>query len=326
AAAAAAPSSGRPGAVYRALPLSRAAPRGAARPPADAPARPRPGALGHAPARGAGTRARALAAALGGALRARRDASYGRRDRAGKRRDGAMSQLVSTKITAAHLGRVAYVYVRQSTVTQVHEHLESQRRQYALTDQARACGWRQVEVIDEDLGRSGSGRVARPGFERLVAAVCNEQVGGVFALEASRLARNSRDWHHLVDLCGLTATLLIDGEGVYDPRDFNDRLLLGLKGTMSEWELGVMRQRSLEALRLKAARGELYTTVPIGFLRTRDNRLELDPDQRIQEAIRLVFRQFTATGSVRQTLLWFRSEGVELPAVEYGPFGRSVVW
>jgi DNA invertase Pin-like site-specific DNA recombinase len=180
--------------------------------------------------------------------------------------------------------------------------------------------------VDEDLGRSGSGRVARPGFERLVAAVCHEEVGGVFALEASRLARNNRDWHHLVDLCGLTATLLIDGEGIYDPRDFNDRLLLGLKGTMSEWELGVMRQRSLEALRQKAARGELYTTVPIGFVRTRDNRLERDPDQRIQQAIRLVFQQFAATGSLRQALLWFRSEGVELPAVEYGPFGRTVVW
>jgi DNA invertase Pin-like site-specific DNA recombinase len=234
--------------------------------------------------------------------------------------------MISTKITTVHLQRAAYIYVRQSTITQVHEHLESQRRQYALTEHARACGWQRIEVVDEDLGRSGSGRVARPGFERLVAAVCHEEVGGVFALEASRLARNNRDWHHLVDLCSLTATLLIDGEGVYDPRDFNDRLLLGLKGTLSEWELGVMRQRSLEALRLKAARGELYTTVPIGFLRTRDNRLELDPDQRIQQAVRLVFEQFVATGSLRQALLWFRSERVELPAVEYGPFGRAVVW
>lgn len=237
-----------------------------------------------------------------------------------------MSALVPAKITAQHLERTAYVYVRQSTITQVHEHLESQRRQYALAEHARTWGWQHVEVVDDDLGRSGSGRVARPGFERLVAAVCDEHVGAVFALEASRLARNNRDWHHLVDLCGLTATLLIDGEGVYDPRDFNDRLLLGLKGTMSEWELGVLRQRSVEALRLKAARGELFTTVPIGYVRTRDDRVELDPDLRIQSAIREVFRQLRALGSLRQVLIWCRSEHITLPAVEYGPFGRHVVW
>lgn len=237
-----------------------------------------------------------------------------------------MSMLLPAKITPQHLQRAAYVYVRQSTVTQVHEHLESQRRQYALAEHARTWGWQQVEVVDDDLGRSGSGRVARPGFERLVAAVCDEHVGAVFALEASRLARNNRDWHHLVDLCGLTATLLIDGEGVYDPRDFNDRLLLGLKGTMSEWELGVLRQRSLEALRLKASRGELFTTVPIGYVRTREDRIERDPDLRIQAAIQMIFRQLLALGSLRQVLLWCRSEHVTLPAVEYGPFGRTVVW
>lgn len=230
------------------------------------------------------------------------------------------------KITAAHLARAAYVYVRQSTPTQVQDNLESQRRQYGLVEQARVWGWHRVEVIDEDLGRSGSGRAVRPGFERLVSAVCLEEVGAVFAIEVSRFARNSRDWAHLVDLCGLTATLIIDGEGIYDPRETNDRLLLGLKGTMSEWELSVMRQRSFAALRQKAARGALYTTVPIGFLRTRDDRVELDPDLRIQEAMRLVFHQFRATGSVRQTLLWFRQERIELPSIEYGPFGRGVVW
>jgi DNA invertase Pin-like site-specific DNA recombinase len=237
-----------------------------------------------------------------------------------------MSALVPAKITPQHLQRAAYVYVRQSTLTQVHEHLESQRRQYALAEHARTWGWHHVEVIDDDLGRSGSGRVVRPGFERLVAAVCDEHVGAVFALEASRLARNNRDWHHLVDLCGLTATLLIDGEGVYDPRDFNDRLLLGLKGTMSEWELGVLRQRSVEALRLKASRGELFTTVPIGFVRTRDDRVELDPDLRIQAAIRMIFQQLLALGSLRQVLMWCRSEHITLPAVEYGSFGRTVTW
>jgi DNA invertase Pin-like site-specific DNA recombinase len=232
----------------------------------------------------------------------------------------------SAKIRPAHLERAAYVYIRQSTLTQVHENLESQRRQYEFADYARSLGWGRVEVVDDDLGRSGSGRAERPGFQRVVSAVCLEEVGGVFALEASRLARNNRDWHHLVDLCGLTSTLLIDGDGIYDPRDFNDRLLLGLKGTMSEWELGVMRQRSLEALRQKAKRGDLYTTVPIGFLRTRDDRCELDPDRRIQETLRLMFEKFEELGSVRQVLLWFREERVEVPAVEYGPFGRSVVW
>ena len=148
----------------------------------------------------------------------------------------------------------------------------------------------------------------------------------MFALEASRLARNNRDWYHLVDLCGLTSTLIIDAEGVYDPHHFNDRLLLGLKGTMSEWELGVMRQRSLVALREKAERGELYTTLPIGLLRTRDDRCELDPDRRIRRSIGLVFEKFEQLGSIRQVLLWFRQEGVELPAVEYGPFGHGVVW
>jgi DNA invertase Pin-like site-specific DNA recombinase len=230
------------------------------------------------------------------------------------------------KITPGHLARAAFVYVRQSTPTQVQDNLESQRRQYGLVDQARSWGWHRVEVIDEDLGRSGGGRASRPGFARLVSAVCLEEAGAVFAVEVSRFARNSRDWAHLVDLCGLTATLIIDDEGVYDPRETNDRLLLGLKGTMSEWELSVMRQRSFSALRQKAARGALYTTVPIGFLRTRDDRVELDPDQRIQQAIQLVFQQFRATGSARQTLLWFRQEQIDLPAIEYGPFGRAVVW
>lgn len=234
--------------------------------------------------------------------------------------------MIPAKITPMHLERMAYVYVRQSTLSQVHENLESQRRQYELADRARSLGWNDVEVVDEDLGRSGSGRVARPGFERLVSAVCLEAVGGVFALEASRLARNNRDWYHLIDLCGLTSTLIIDGEGVYDPCHFNDRLLLGLKGTMSEWELGVMRQRSLVALREKAERGELYTTLPIGFLRTRDDRCELDPDRRIQRSIRLVFERFEELGSIRQVLLWFRQEEVELPSVRYGPFGRAVIW
>ena len=145
---------------------------------------------------------------------------------------------MSAKIAADHLARGAVVYVRQSTTTQVHGNLESQRRQYALADAARAAGFSSVTVIDDDLGRSGSGLAARPGFQRLVAEICAGAVGAVFCLEASRLARNGRDWHHLLDLCALTGALVIDPDGVHDPRLMNDRLLLGLKGTMSEYELG----------------------------------------------------------------------------------------
>lgn len=169
------------------------------------------------------------------------------------------------KITAIHLARAAYIYIRQSTLTQVHENLESQRRQYGLVDQARPWGWHRVEVIDDDLGRSGGGRASRPGFERLVSAVCMEEAGAVFAVDVSRFARNSRDWAHLADLCGLTGTLIIDDEGVYDPRESNDRLLLGLKGTMSEWELSVMRQRSFAALQQKAARCPIHDQFPLVF-------------------------------------------------------------
>jgi len=173
---------------------------------------------------------------------------------------------MNDKIRSTHLERVAYVYVRQSTLHQVRNHLESQRRQYELQHRARELGFRQVEVIDEDLGISGTGTKERPGFGRLLAAVCDGRAGAVLALEASRLARNNRDWHHLIDLCVLTETLVIDADGIYDPRLLNDRLLLGLKGTMSEFELGLLRQRAQEAFRQKVARGEVLFEVPIGYL------------------------------------------------------------
>jgi DNA invertase Pin-like site-specific DNA recombinase len=149
------------------------------------------------------------------------------------------------------------VYIRQSTLGQVAEHTESQRRQYALAASARSIGFASVAVIDDDLGRSGSGLVERPGFQKLVASVCSGSTGAVFCIEVSRLARNGRDWHHLVDLCALVGTLVIDPDGAYDPRLVNDRLLLGLKGTMSEYELSLLRQRGLAARDSKALRGEL---------------------------------------------------------------------
>jgi len=229
------------------------------------------------------------------------------------------------KITTEHLARQAIVYIRQSTADQVAHNLESQRRQYGLADHARQLGWGDVVVIDDDLGRSGSG-VARPGFEKLLAAICAGSVGAVVSIEASRLARNGRDWHTLLEFCGLVGTLIVDEEGIYDPRIPNDRLLLGMKGTMSEMELSILRQRSHEALRQKARRGELFMTVAIGYVRVGRNAIEKDPDRRIQEAIALVFARFTQMQSVRQVHLWFRQERVLLPAVVYGPEGRHITW
>jgi excisionase family DNA binding protein len=187
-------------------------------------------------------------------------------------------------------------------------------------------GWADVVVIDHDLGRSGSG-VSRPGFERLLAAICEGHVGAVFAIEASRLARNGRDWHTLIEFCGLVGTLLVDEDGVYEPRHPNDRLLLGMKGTMSELELSLLRQRSLEALKQKARRGELFLTVAVGYVKVRHNRIEKDPDQRIREALDLVFRKFAEVQSIRQVHLWLRHERISLPAVSYTvQDGRSIVW
>src|SRR5690348_940055 len=207
------------------------------------------------------------------------------------------------KITAEHLAREAYVYVRQSTADQLLNNPESRRRQYALVERARALGWENVIVIDDDLGRSGAGQV-RPGFERLLAAICAGTAGAVLAIEASRLARNGRDWHTLLEFCAFVNSLIIDEDGIYDPRLVNDRLLLGLKGTFSELELSIFRQRSQEALRLKAARGELYTTVAIGYRRSADDRLEQDP----------------TGGSVRRCL-WCSASSARLAAYVNSPCG-----
>ena len=229
------------------------------------------------------------------------------------------------KITPDHLTRSAYVYVRQSTAGQLANNPESRRRQYGLADRARALGWDNVIVIDDDLGRSGGG-TARPGFERLLAAICTGAAGAVLAIEASRLARNGRDWHTLLDFCSLVNSLIIDEDGVYDPKLINDRLLLGMKGTFSELELSILRQRSQEALRLKAARGDLNTSVAIGYVRSADDRLEIDPDKRVREALHLAFRKFAEFGSVRQVSMWLCDEGLKMPIVVYGPRGRMVEW
>src|SRR3954471_22604922 len=230
-----------------------------------------------------------------------------------------------TKITPEHLARSAVIYIRQSTADQVLNHHESRRRQYALVDRARALGWDAVEVIDDDLGRSGSG-IARPGFDKLLEAICEGRVGAVVSIEASRLARNGRDWHTLLEFCGLVGTLIVDEDGVYDPRHPNDRLLLGMKGTMSEMELSLFRQRSLGALKQKARRGELFLTVAIGYLKKSHDGIEKAPDRRVQEAIILAFNKFAELQTVRQVHLWMRQERLPLPATEYGPEGRRIVW
>ncbi|RVP18958.1 recombinase family protein [Sinorhizobium meliloti] len=230
------------------------------------------------------------------------------------------------KITAEHLARGAYVYVRQSTADQLVNNPESRRRQYGLAERARSLGWKDAIVIDEDLGRSGSG-ISRPGFEKLLAAICEGRVGAVLAIEASRLARNGRDWHTLIEFCGLVGTLIIDEDGIYEPRHPNDRLLLGMKGTMSELELSILRARSIEALKQKARRGELFLTVAIGYVKSGRNRIEKDPDLRIREAIDRVFRRFDELQSIRQVHLWLRSEGIMLPAVNYTRAAdRAIVW
>ena len=228
-----------------------------------------------------------------------------------------------TKITSEFLLRSAIVYVRQSTAYQVTNNLESQRRQYGLVERARQLGWSEVHVIDDDLGRSGGGS-ERPGFEKLLAAICAGSVGAVLSIEASRLTRNGRDWHTLLEFCGVVGTLIVDEDGVYDPRSPNDRLLLGMKGTMSEMELSIFRQRSVEARRQKARRGELFLTVAMGYVKSDDDRIEKNPDRRVQDAISLVFAKFAELQTVRQVLVWMRQEQVPIPTI--GQTGRQTEW
>src|SRR5437867_7464012 len=221
-----------------------------------------------------------------------------------------------TKIGASHLGRAAYIYLRQSTPSQVEHNRESTQRQYALAARATTLGWpsQQVIVVDEDLGLSGSGIVERNGFARLTAEVALGHVGIVLGLEVSRLARNNADWYRLLDLCGLTDTLIGDADGIYHPAMFNDRLLLGLKGTMSEAELHILRARLEGGIRNKAARGALRRGLPVGFVwGDADGEVRFHPDEAIATAVRNVFARFAETGSARRVWLWFRSEGLTFP-------------
>lgn len=235
----------------------------------------------------------------------------------------------SSKVTPEHLRRMAYLYVRQSSLQQVHDHRESTARQYDLQRRAQALGWAadQLVIIDEDLGLSGASAVDRSGFQRLVADVGLGRVGLVMGLEVSRLARNSTDWHRLLEICALAETLILDEDGVYDPSAFNDRLLLGLKGTMSEAELHVLRARLQGGMLNKARRGELWMYPPIGLLYDASQRLGVDPDAQIQAAVRLLFATFRRTGSAGQVVRHFAKEGLGWPRrLRTGARAGEVVW
>jgi excisionase family DNA binding protein len=230
------------------------------------------------------------------------------------------------RIGPGHRRRAAYVYVRQSTMTQVETHLESRERQYELVQRAVALGWRtaDVVVIDSDLARSGAEATQRTGFQRLVADVGLGRVGLVLGIEVSRLARNNTDWYQLLDLCALCDTLIADADGVYHPGAYNDRLLLGLKGTMSEAELHLIRSRLTGGLWHKAAKGELRFWLPIGYEHDPAGRIVLSPDEGVRAAMALVFRKFEEFGSARRIMTWMVAEGLQLPT--YRPERPAVRW
>jgi DNA invertase Pin-like site-specific DNA recombinase len=226
-----------------------------------------------------------------------------------------MSADTSTKVTGEHLARTAYLYVRQSTLRQVINNTESATRQYALRQRAVALGWpaEGICVIDCDQGQSGTSATDREGFQRLVAEVGMGRAGIVLGLEVSRLARNNADWHRLLEICALTRTLILDEDGLYDPSDFNDRLLLGLKGTMSEAELHFIRARLRGGQLSKARRGELQMALPVGLVYDPAGKVVLDPDAAVQQAIRHLFSLFARTGSARAVVQAFNEERLSFP-------------
>src|SRR3984893_13560111 len=240
-----------------------------------------------------------------------------------------MSAAAYSKVSREHLERDAFLYVRQSTPRQVVENAESTKRQYALRERAVALGWpiERIHVIDNDQGHSGAQAQGREGFQRLVSEVAMGHAGIVMGLEVSRLARNCADWHRLIELCAMTTCLILDEEAVYDPAQFNDRLLLGLKGTMSEAELHLIKARLRGGILNKARRGELEMRLPIGLVQRPDGHVDLDPDQQIQGTLRLVFASFEREGSAMKALKLFRAQGILLPRRLFGvPQKGDLIW
>src|SRR5882724_912287 len=244
-------------------------------------------------------------------------------------RQTAMSTETSSKVTAQHLQRQTFLYIRQSTLRQVLENTESTKRQYALRQRAIALGWpvERIVVIDRDLGKSGAAAADREGFQQLVAEVSLGHAGIVLGLEVSRLARNCTDWHRLLEICALTNTLILDDDGIYSPIDFNDRLLLGLKGTMSEAELHLLRARLRGGILNQARRGELKMQLPIGLVYDLTDKVRLDPDQQVQDTLRTFFATFERTGSASGTVKYFRQHQLLFPRrVRTGPHKGQLVW
>ena len=241
----------------------------------------------------------------------------------------AAAAVVASKVTASHLARTAFLYVRQSTLRQVVSNTESTQRQYALRQRAVALGWppEQIVVIDQDQGQSGASAVDREGFQRLVAEVGIGRAGIVLGLEVSRLARNNADWHRLLEICALSETLILDEDGLYDPGEFNDRLLLGLKGTMSEAELHFLRARLRGGQLSKARRGELQVALPVGLVYDPAGKVVLDPDQGVQQALRHLFQTFERTGSARAVVQAFNRERLRFPVrVRSGERKGELIW
>ena len=239
------------------------------------------------------------------------------------------ARVADERVTTAHRAKLAYVYVRQSSLHQVRQHQESTQLQYRLVDRTIALGWphERVQVIDEDLGKSGAGSVERHGFQKLIAEIGLGNAGLVVSLDASRLARNNRDWHQLLELCSVFGVLIADGERLYDPRAYHDRLLLGLSGIMSEAELHQIRMRLHQGERQKAARGELRLPLPAGLAHDRGGTIILNPDEEVQARLNLVFAKFRELQSARSVMGFLRTSGLPLPVRPVlGPSPHDVVW